>query len=155
LILSWATMRSMGTGGNCLALFLKLNYNVDFFSSGNNGKNPYFGAICGRVANRIANGAFTLDGKKYSLAKNNGPNSLHGGVTGYDKVMWDAFINLDGSVTFTYLSKDGEEGYPGDVTLNVTYTLTEENGLELSILGVTTKATPINIANHAYFNLGT
>lgn len=71
------------------------------------------GAIVGRVANRIANGAFELDGKKYSLAKNNGENSLHGGLKGLDKVVWNAFMNSDGSVAFAYLSKNGEEGYPG------------------------------------------
>ena len=77
--------------------------------------NPYFGAIVGRVANRIANGTFSIDGQKYNLAQNNGTNNLHGGLQGFDKVVWNAFVNADHSVTFTYHSKDGEEGFPGRI----------------------------------------
>lgn len=115
-------------------------------------KNPYFGAVVGRVANRIANGQFHLDGKTYTLAQNNGTNSLHGGIKGFDKVVWNASVGQD-SVTFTYLSADGEEGYPGALVVNATYRLTVDNALELAFLATTTEATPLNLANHAYFNL--
>merc|ERR1712156_918393 len=114
--------------------------------------NPYFGAIVGRVANRIAEGKFSIDNKKFSLAQNNGTNSLHGGIKGFDKVVWNA-TSTENSVTFSHLSKDGDEGYPGDVVVNVTYTLTSDNGLKIDIKGVTSKATPLNLANHVYFNL--
>lgn len=126
--------------------------NIDGYLS-KGGKNPYFGAIVGRVANRIANGTFSLEGQTYQLAQNNGTNSLHGGLLGFDKVVWKGCINADNSVTFTYLSKDGEEGYPGDLLVNVTYHLTSDNGLKIDIKGMTTKATPLNLANHVYFNL--
>jgi aldose 1-epimerase len=109
--------------------------------------------VVGRVANRIANGKFSIDGKTYTLAQNNGTNSLHGGLQGYDKVIWNITSSNNDSVTFSYLSKDGEEGFPGDVVVNVTYTLTEDNGLLLSIKGLTSKSTPLNLANHVYFNL--
>ena len=115
-------------------------------------KNPYFGAIVGRVANRIANGKFQVDGQNYQLAQNNGTNSLHGGLKGFDKVIWNSAID-ENSVIFSYLSKNGEENYPGDVLVNVTYTLTNENGLELDIKATATKSTPLNLANHVYFNL--
>ena len=117
---------------------------------------PYFGATVGRFANRIANGAFTLDGKRYSLPINNGPNSLHGGIKGFNKVVWSA-KPLDNKtrpgVTFTYLSKDGEEGYPGDLTTTVTYTLNDSNELAIDYEATTDKPTPINLTNHSYFNL--
>merc|ERR1712215_86481 len=88
------------------------------------GKNPYMGAVVGRVANRIAEGKFELDGKESELAKNNGPNALHGGLVGLDKVLWKATIDQEvGVVTFSYFSKDGDEGYPGDVLYNVQYSL--------------------------------
>jgi len=131
---------------------LVLGYdNIDGYL-GKPSKNPYFGAIVGRVANRIAEGTFKIDGEKFTLAQNNGTNSLHGGLIGYDKVIWNSATN-ENSVTFSYLSKDGEEGYPGDVVINVTYTLTRDNGLKIDIKGVTSKATPLNLANHVYFNL--
>jgi len=131
---------------------LVLGYdNIDGYL-GKPSKNPYFGAIVGRVANRIAEGTFKIDGEKFTLAQNNGTNSLHGGLIGFDKVIWNSAIN-ENSVTFSYLSKDGEEGYPGDVVINVTYTLTRDNGLKIDIKGVTSKATPLNLANHVYFNL--
>ncbi len=116
---------------------------------------PYFGAIVGRYANRIANGTFTLDGKTYNLPKNDGPNTLHGGVTRtFDKVVWDA-EPLKGStgVAFSYLSKDGEEGFPGNLKTTVTYTLNNDNELILDYEATTDKATPINVSQHSYFNL--
>ncbi|MGA9980756.1 MAG: aldose epimerase family protein [Candidatus Sulfotelmatobacter sp.] len=117
---------------------------------------PYIGAVVGRYANRIANGTFTLDGKTYTLPKNDGPNTLHGGVTRtFDKVVWDD-APLKGSkpgVTFTYLSKDGEEGFPGNLTAKVTYTLTDDNELVIDDEATTDKATPINLSQHSYFNL--
>lgn len=118
---------------------------------------PYFGAIVGRYANRIAKGRFTLDGKIYSLATNNGNNSLHGGLKGFDKVVWDAREILDSAsacLELTYLSKDGEEGYPGDLKVKVSYILDDNNELTMVIEAVTGKPTPVNICNHAYFNLG-
>jgi len=115
-------------------------------------KNPYMGAVVGRVANRIANGSFNLDGKTYTLAKNNGPNALHGGIKGLDKVMWKASIDKEGAVIFSYLSKDNDEGYPGDVIYNAKYSL-KEGGVRLDFKAMTTSATPINLANHVYFNL--
>jgi aldose 1-epimerase len=117
---------------------------------------PYFGAIVGRYANRIANGAFTLDGVKYSLAKNNGENSLHGGRIGFNKMVWDAksFKTSKASgLTLTRTSPDGEEGYPGNLKVQVTYTLTDENQLILDYEAVTDKATPLNLSHHSYFDL--
>ncbi|ESO83567.1 hypothetical protein LOTGIDRAFT_133246, partial [Lottia gigantea] len=115
-------------------------------------RSPYMGAIIGRVANRIANGKFELDGKKYSLFINNGPNSLHGGKIGFDKVIWKSEIK--GNVlSLSYVSADGEENYPGEVTINVDYELDDENKLSLHYKATTTKATPINLTNHTYFNL--
>jgi len=116
---------------------------------------PYFGAIVGRYANRIANGTFTLDGKTYTLAKNDGPNTLHGGTTRtFDKVVWDAEPLKDKiGVVFTYLSKDGEEGFPGNLKVTVSYMLTEDNELVINYEATTDKATPINVSQHSYFNL--
>ncbi len=118
---------------------------------------PFFGAVAGRVANRIAKGRFTLEGHQYVLATNNGPNHLHGGVKGFDKVVWNAKVLQaadDGaSVQFTYLSKDGEEGYPGNLAVTVTYTLTGDNELRIDYSARTDKATPVNLTNHSYFNL--
>jgi aldose 1-epimerase len=117
---------------------------------------PYFGAIIGRYANRIAKGKFALDGVEYRLARNNGMNSLHGGLKGFDKVLWhgEQFENNHGiGVVFTYTSKDGEEGYPGNLKATVTYTLTDQSELQIEYEATPDKATPVNLTNHSYFNL--
>jgi len=114
--------------------------------------NMYLGCIVGRYANRIAKGKFALDGVTYHLYLNNGPNTLHGGLKGFDKHVWDSRQNGD-TVFFSYLSKDGEEGYPGNLTVNVFYTLTDDNRLVLDMQAETDKKTIINLTNHAYFNL--
>jgi len=116
---------------------------------------PFLGAIVGRYANRVANGTFTLDGKTYTLPKNDGPNTLHGGTTRtFDKVIWDGEpLKGKNGVAFTYLSKDGEEGFPGNLKVTVTYTLTDSNELVIDYTATTDKATPINVSQHSYFNL--
>src|SRR5688572_6028176 len=117
-------------------------------------ENPYMGVIAGRYANRIANGKFSLEGKEYTLAKNNNGHSLHGGLKGFDKVIWNAEpLPGDTSIRFTYLSKDGEEGYPGNLSVEVKYTLTEDNGLKIEYKATTDKPTVVNLTNHAYWNL--
>lgn len=115
--------------------------------------NPYFNALIGRYGNRIAAGKFTLDGKAYTLAGNNNGNSLHGGNKGYDKVVWTAKKLSDSSIQLNYLSKDGEEGYPGNLNVQVVYTLTPDNELKLDYTATTDKATPVNLTSHCYFNL--
>jgi aldose 1-epimerase len=120
------------------------------------GKEPFFGATVGRVGNRIAKGRFTLNGKAYQLATNDGPNHLHGGVKGFDKVVWKAEV-VPGdapSVRFSYLSPDGEEGYPGNLSVSVTYSIVDGNSLKIDYVVTTDKDTPANVTNHSYFNLG-
>ena len=118
-----------------------------------NSEEPYFGAVCGRVANRIANGKFTLDGNEYTLPVNNGPNSLHGGLKGFNAVVWDVKEALKNSIKLQYLSKDGEEGYPGNLTVTVTYSITNENSVIIDYKATTDKPTILNLTNHSYFNL--
>jgi aldose 1-epimerase len=114
---------------------------------------PYFGATIGRYGNRIAKGKFTLDGKEYTLATNNGQNSLHGGKKGYQYVVWDAKQPNDYTLELSYLSKDMEEGYPGNLNVKVTYTLTDDDELKMDYEATTDKKTVVNLTNHAFFNL--
>ncbi len=115
---------------------------------------PYFGAAVGRFANRIRAGRFTLEGRDYQLAVNNGLNTLHGGLRGFDKAVWDTeILKKNNAIRMTYVSADGEEGFPGEVKTVMTYTLTEDNELQIDYAAETTRATPYNITNHSYFNL--
>lgn len=115
---------------------------------------PYFGALVGRYGNRIGKAKFTLEGKTYSLLANNGPNSLHGGKVGFDKVIWKAeLIDNDSALKLSYISKDGEEGFPGTLSTEVVYRLTDNNELEIEYTATTDKPTIVNLTNHTYFNL--
>ncbi len=113
----------------------------------------FFGGIVGRFGNRIAKGKFTLDGKEYQLTINNGENSLHGGTIGFNKRVWEVKELNGPSLQLTYVSPDGEEGYPGKLTLTVTYSLTDKNGLKIDYKAITDKSTILNPTNHCYFNL--
>lgn len=118
--------------------------------------NPYFGAIIGRHANRIGNASFEINGVEYKVTKNEGENQLHGGLKGFDKVVWNAqIVSKDNNecLELTYVSKDGEEGYPGNLKVKVTYILTEDNALNIDYSAVCDKDTVVNLTNHSYFNL--
>lgn len=117
------------------------------------GGNPYFGALIGRFGNRIANGKFTLDGKEYSLAKNNGANALHGGPGGFHNVYWEASLLSPNRLELNYVSKDLEEGYPGNLTVRVVYTLTDQDELSIDYRATTDQPTVVNLTHHSFFNL--
>jgi aldose 1-epimerase len=121
--------------------------------AGYTGGKAYFGALVGRYANRIANGQFAIDGTTYNVPKNDGPNALHGGLRGFDKRVWTARELPAGALELTYKSKDGEEGYPGNLTATVTYTLTDDNRLRIHYVATTDRPTVVNLTNHSYFNL--
>jgi len=116
-------------------------------------KERYYGGIVGRYGNRIAKGKFKLDGKEYTLATNNNQNHLHGGKKGFNDVVWDAEQTAPNSLKLHYLSKDGEEGYPGNLDITLTYTLTDSNELKIDYSATTDKATVVNLTNHSFFNL--
>lgn len=118
-----------------------------------NSTERYFGATIGRFGNRIAKGKFTIDGKQYISSINNPPNTLHGGKEGFSEMVWDAIILNDQTIQFTRLSKDMEEGFPGNLNVKVTYTLTDDNELQMEYVATTDKKTVVNLTNHAFFNL--
>ncbi|MFJ4919508.1 aldose epimerase family protein [Streptomyces sp. NPDC088725] len=117
-------------------------------------RGPYFGALIGRYANRIAGGAFALDGRTYRLARNDGPNSLHGGEEGFDRRVWEAEPDGDHAVRLSLVSADGEEGFPGRLAVSVTYALDADGSLRLGYRAETDAPTPVNLTNHTYWNLG-
>lgn len=142
-------IQSKDKQGNLANVLLHFN-SLDGYRQKNN---PYFGAIVGRYANRIGKAKFKLDGKEYTLAANNNGNSLHGGLKGFDKNIWKTTKLNDSSLKFSYTSPDGEEGYPGTFTANVTYTVKADNEVMIDYTATTDKPTPVNLTNHAYFNL--
>ena len=146
-VTSWITPDKSGNKSSIVLGFDSL--------SGYLAKPPYFGATIGRYGNRIGKGKFKIDTAAYTLATNNGENHLHGGNKGFDKVVWDATPAADSSASLVlnYVSKDGEEGYPGNLKVTVTYTLTDDNELLIDYSAETDKATPVNLTNHSYFNL--
>ncbi|MES2776018.1 MAG: aldose epimerase family protein [Bacteroidota bacterium] len=147
IVTSWTTPDKNGKMGNILLGFDSL--------SGYLAKPPYFGALIGRYGNRIAKGKFKIDTATYTLATNNDPNHLHGGNKGFDKVVWDARTDADSipALTLSYLSPDGEEGYPGNLKVTVKYTLTDDNELVIEYDAETDKATVVNLTQHNYYNL--
>ena len=146
-VTSWVVPDKNGKTSNIVLGFDSL--------SGYLAKPPYFGALVGRYGNRIAKGKFKIDTAVYTLATNNGANHLHGGLKGFDKQIWDATTASDSmpSLLLSYTSKDGEEGYPGNLKVEVRYTLTDEDELKIDYNATTDKATPVNLTNHSYFNL--
>lgn len=136
-----------GTPGNVVLSYDTL---AGYLQTGN----PYFGTLVGRYANRIAKATFRIDTATYQLAANNNGNSLHGGLKGFDKVVWNVTpLQGDSSLLLEYQSKDGEEGYPGNLNVKVIYTLTSDNALKIEYVAETDKPTPVNLTNHTYFNL--
>lgn len=153
IITSIETPDKSGKTGNIACGFDRLD---DYLSHQYLGSYPYFGCICGRVCNRIGAGKFTLEGKNYSLAINNGANHLHGGLLGFDRRIWAAeTVEASGKVgvTLTYISPDMEEGYPGNLTVSCTYSLNNNNELSLEYSAETDQTTIVNLTNHTYFNL--
>lgn len=153
IITSIETPDKNGTVANIALGFEKLE---NYISPEYLGSYPYFGCICGRVCNRIAEGKFALDGKKYALAVNNGPNHLHGGLTGFDKRIWSAEMIEESDrvgVKLSYFSPDMEEGYPGNLMVNCSYTLNNKNELAIEYAASTDQTTIVNLTNHTYFNL--
>lgn len=153
IVTSVITPDKQGHPANIVCGFDKLE---DYLSAAYLGNYPYFGAICGRVANRIAKGRFTLDGKDYQLAINNGPNHLHGGITGFDRRLWHPeMLQSEGKVgvMMTYLSPDGEENYPGNLEIGCIYSLNNDNELIIDYFASTDQTTIVNLTNHSYFNL--
>ncbi|OCB73564.1 galactose mutarotase [Flavobacterium piscis] len=118
-----------------------------------NATEPYFGATIGRVGNRIAKGKFTLEGKQYQVPLNNGKNALHGGVKGFQDVVWDAVKTNENTLVFSYVSPDGEQGFPGNLKVKVTYTIADDNSVKMEYEATTDKTTVVNLTNHAFFNL--
>ncbi|MEO5591030.1 MAG: aldose epimerase family protein [Chitinophagaceae bacterium] len=145
-VTSWVTPDKNGTKSSIVLGFDSL--------SGYLAKPPYFGALIGRYGNRIANGKFKIGDISYTLAANNGKNALHGGLKGFDKQVWDAtMVDSVAALTLNYISKDGEEGYPGNLKVTVIYTLSDDNELGIDYSAETDKPTPVNLTNHSYFNL--
>jgi aldose 1-epimerase len=147
IITSWTSPDKSGNKSSIVLGFDSL--------SGYLAKPPFFGALIGRYGNRIAKGKFKIDDSTYTLATNNGINHLHGGVKGFDKVVWDAQTISDSvpALVLTYFSKDGEEGYPGNLSVKVTYTLTDDNEVKIDYEATTDKTTVVNLTQHSYFNL--
>ncbi len=138
-----------GKNGEMVDVVLGHNSIAEYLIS----KEPYFGAACGRTGNRIAKGKFTLEGKEYTLAVNNGPNNLHGGLKGFNAVVWDAKQIDSQTLELKYLSRDGEEGFPGNLFTTIIYKLTDDNAVEIDYKATTDKTTIVNLTNHSYFNL--
>ncbi len=145
IIVSLMTPDSEGNMGNIVLGFDSLDSYLD--------EHPYFGALIGRYGNRIENGRFELNGEEYTLSVNDGNHHLHGGRQGFDKVLWDSEITEDGSLKLQYVSENGEEGYPGRLTVTATYNLTDDNRLRLEFEATTDQTTPVNLTAHSYFNL--
>ncbi|MCK5078918.1 MAG: galactose mutarotase, partial [Bacteroidales bacterium] len=147
------SMKTPDAAGNLADIVLGFDTLTDYAEK----NDPYFGTTTGRYANRIAKGKFTLDGTEYTIAQNNGPNHLHGGIKGFDKQVWNAKEKSfpdTASLRLRYTSPDGEEGYPGNLRVMVIYSLTNDNELIIDYKATTDKATPLNLTHHSYFNLG-
>lgn len=150
------SLKTPDRSGHLDDIVLGFNTLDDYLSPAYQQANPYFGALIGRYGNRIANGRFTIDGETYQIPTNDGPNSLHGGNRGFNQRLWHAepFSSANGKgLVLTYTSADGEEGYPGELATRVSYTLTDTNELVIDYRARTTKATPVNLTQHSYFNL--